>query len=218
MSGGLGRLPAPDPRDRAHLMRAFLPTGPLPASKHWAFIRSPLDQGQEGACVGFAWCHFLLAAPISTRQTDATATARALYREAQRVDEWDGEDYEGTSVRAGAKVLQSRRQLASYVWAWDAETVARYVLTQGPVIMGTDWLTGMDQPDARGFVHVTGRVRGGHAWALLGYNRTRGIFRLVNSWGAAWGPHKGRAWIAGEDMERLLETGGEACAAVEVRP
>ena len=31
-----------------------------------------------------------------------------LYHEAQKVDEWPGEDYDGTSVRAGLDILRKR--------------------------------------------------------------------------------------------------------------
>jgi hypothetical protein len=117
-------------------------------------------------------------------------------------------------VRAGAKALASRGQLASYVWAWDADTVARYVLTQGSVVLGTNWYTGMDTTSPGGSVDVSGSIRGGHAYLCLGYSRPRGAFRCLNSWGVSYG-QKGRFWLLGEGLERLLREDGDACAAIE---
>ena len=63
-----------------------------------------LDQGEEGACTGFglaATVNFLLhnrsGAPQLKRP--AGASARMLYEMAKRYDEWDGTDYEGSSIR-----------------------------------------------------------------------------------------------------------------------
>jgi hypothetical protein len=61
-----------------------------------------MDQGSEGACVGFGWTRAMMI--LNRRRYDAPW----LYHEAQKVDEWTGEDYDGTSVRAGADVLRAR--------------------------------------------------------------------------------------------------------------
>ena len=57
-----------------------------------------LDQGQEGACTGYA-----LAAVINfhleQRHIRRRASERMLYEMARRYDEWPGEDYEGSSAR-----------------------------------------------------------------------------------------------------------------------
>ena len=64
-----------------------------------------LDQGDEGACTGFALatvCHYLLR----TREVvpDRVAVSpRMLYEMARRYDEWPGEDYEGSSARGAMK-------------------------------------------------------------------------------------------------------------------
>lgn len=60
------------------------------------------DQGREGACVGFATCRMLTL--LNRERYDAFE----LYRQAQRQDEWPGEAYSGTSVRAGFDVARER--------------------------------------------------------------------------------------------------------------
>jgi len=61
-----------------------------------------LDQGQEGACTGFA-----LAAVVNFLRTRQGHTARVsprmLYELARRYDEWPGEAYEGSSARGAIK-------------------------------------------------------------------------------------------------------------------
>lgn len=64
----------------------------------WRFY----DQGSEGACVGFS-----LARAMSLLNRDRYDAMR-LYREAQTIDEWPGEAYSGTSVRAGCEILVTR--------------------------------------------------------------------------------------------------------------
>ena len=59
------------------------------------------DQGSEGACVGFGWSR---AMSLFNR---LRYDARWLYHEAQKIDEWPGEDYDGTSVRAGGEILRT---------------------------------------------------------------------------------------------------------------
>ena len=64
------------------------------SSKVWVSPYS-LDQGKEGACVGFAGAHFF--GSESRIQDVTTRTARRFYKGAQKHDSWPGEDYEGTS-------------------------------------------------------------------------------------------------------------------------
>lgn len=186
------------------------PAAPRPAYRYFR-TGSVLDQGPTPSCVGHAWAGFLMAAPVMSKGVDPFA----IYRGAQDNDEWPGNDYEGSSVRGGAKYLQSQGRLSRYVWAWDAETVADFILSgQGSVVVGTVWTNAMFTPDDKGFLHPTGPIAGGHAWLLVGYNRTRGVFRMLNSWGSSWGD-SGRAWITGEDLQTLLRWDGEAAATVE---
>src|SRR5688572_23619901 len=93
-----------------------------------------LDQGAYPHCVGYAWRGWMMAAPLMTKDGPAAA---AIYHEAQHVDEWEGTNYDGTSVRAGAKVLASAGRINEYAWAWNAQTVADWILDdRGTVVLG----------------------------------------------------------------------------------
>jgi hypothetical protein len=220
VSGGLGRLPAPDARDSGFPMRAAMRAAPTRTSYTWAYFRQPLDQGDTGTCVGHAWRHWLETAPIICPR-DREPRATTIYLEAALRDPWPDNDAGdlafGTSVRAGAQALQARGHVGAYVWATDAGTVRDFVLTSGAVVLGTDWYERFDAPDRSGTVRIDGRVRGGHAYLCLGYSSARGAFRCLNSWGRGYGQN-GRFWLPGEALEKLLADGGEACAAAEVRP
>lgn len=138
-----------------------------------------------------------------------------LYNEAQKVDEWPGEDYDGTSVRAGAKILKSKGYISSYAWAWDLETTIQALLTAGPVVVGTTWLYDMFFPNEKGIIKASGEIMGGHAYLLDGVNVNKQLFRIKNSWGRQWG-YKGFAYISFNDMEKLILDDGEVCLAQEI--
>lgn len=204
-----GRLPAPDTRDRMHLMGA-VPT--LRTQMFW--ITGPvLDQGAEPACVGYAWKQFLQTTP---RRTLVGPSGQLIYNEAQFVDEWPGENYAGTSVRAGAKVLSGRGHLTEYIWGFDVGTLQNYILTRGPVVLGTMWYQGMYTPDKNGWVYPTGGVAGGHAYVACGYSSVKNAFRCINSWSRGWG-QLGKFWLHKAELARLLQEGGEGCSAIEKR-
>lgn len=61
-----------------------------------------LDQGQEGACTGFALAAVINYLLRSRNQKD-TVSPRMLYEMARRYDEWPGEAYEGSSARGAMK-------------------------------------------------------------------------------------------------------------------
>lgn len=206
---GLGRLPAADERD-AHF-RMAIPPQALPEYKYYS-TGPILNQGPYPHCVGYAWRQWLSSSLLKTKTGPMAAT---IYAEAQEVDEWPGTDYAGTSVRAGAKVLQARGHIASYLWAWDVSTLRAWILSgSGTVVVGSIWYDGMFKPDERGFLNLTGPQVGGHAYLLAGYSTDRDAFRIVNSWGRVWGEW-GRAWISSTDMTTLLNQDGEAATAVE---
>src|SRR5215217_2541716 len=106
---GLGRLASVDERDKAFPLRALLPA--RASTRVWRYWNTQGwrgDQGETSQCVGYAWTHWLHAGPTTQPKPAPIVRPQDVYMGAQRVDEWPGEDYEGTSVRAGAKALQAR--------------------------------------------------------------------------------------------------------------
>jgi len=171
-----------------------------------------LDQGNTPSCVGHGWRAWLNGAPI--RQLGGPS-AMAIYKEAQDVDEWDGNAYEGTSVRAGARVLAAKGHIVSYFWSFDELTVRRWMLNKrGGVVIGVNWYPSMFTPITGGFLTIKGRPVGGHCVWVRGYNRPLDAYHIQNSWGPDWGV-RGQAWLRSADMARLISEDGECCCGVE---
>jgi hypothetical protein len=219
-SRAFGRTIAPDNRDQLYLMRDVLPDeGPQVTSQYWDDHHWWGDQGETPQCVGYSWAHWIEDGPVVhllDRSAPPVVQPSYIYYEAQKVDEWEGEDYDGTSVRAGVKVLHRLGYVTEYRWAWDARTVADTVLAVGPVVVGTWWTEGMSYPDGSGRILPTGRVQGGHAYVINGYDEATRLFRVKNSWGPDWGVN-GYGFLHFDDLDALLRWDGEACLAIEAR-
>jgi len=208
---GLGRLHAPDERDMQYLMSTATPAATMRPQRFYRTGKI-LDQGETPTCVGHAWRQWLSSAVMMTK---TGPNPFEIYYQAQRNDEWPGEDYDGTSVRAGAKILQAAGHISTYVWAFNADTMRRWLLNNhGTVVVGTWWFDKMFTPDRQGYLDPSGTPVGGHAYLVVGFSQTKNAFRIVNSWGKEWGQN-GRAWVSYNDMDFLVQEGGEACTAVE---
>lgn len=203
------RRPQFDERSRNYPIRAVVPKRPRGYS--WR-VDAFLDQGSEGACVGFAWAHELAARPAVNTVSDDLARVR-IYREAQRIDEWEGEAYDGTSVLAGAKIVKMNGYITEYRWAFGLEDLRLAVGHAGPAVLGINWYEGMLNPNSLGFVRPIGAVVGGHAILCFSHSVKDKFFRLHNSWGPDWGD-RGTCKISLEDMDQLLHEYGEACIPV----
>lgn len=214
---GLGRLPAADERDRLFSVSRILPSAAeiTRTYKYWYDNAWWGDQGARPWCVEYSWHHFMVDGPIVNKPGPIWEIG-SIYHNAQLVDEWPGENYDGTSVRAGAKVLQERGLIQQYRWAFNLQDMINTVLTTSPIVFGSLWYEQMFDPDDNDTIHVGGEVAGGHAYLLNGVNVKRGVFRIKNSWGRSWG-NRGHAWISFDDVNRLLNEDGEAAIAIENR-
>jgi hypothetical protein len=135
------------------------------------------DQGYAPHCVGYSLSRAM--SWLNRRFYDADW----LYYEAQKVDEWDGEDYDGTSVRGGCRILNT----VGHRRIFDGETLNANV-QHG--IAAYRWIT-----DVNEVLDVVG-----------GIQKERGAITWRNSWGRSY-PQK--VWLPAETAQRLLDEDGE---------
>lgn len=219
----LDRLYEEDPRSGQYPLRLLWSGEQLPAlvSKTWD-LDVQLDQGSEGACVGFGFSQEAAAAPEKVFGV-TNSYAHNWYCKAQLRDPWPGGActgnnepyYEGTSTLAGAKVGVDLGNYTSYLWADNEEDIARTVGNYGPVVMGVNWYEGMMNTDAKGFIWPAGEVVGGHCVVVIGFNLEEGYYIIQNSWGPDWGMN-GRCYLHRENMARLLDEDGDVCVLTRV--
>lgn len=181
------------------------------------------DQGNTPQCVAYSALHVIENSPITYPSSGPVVAPKVIYDYAQANDEWPGADYDGTSVRAGAKAALSRGFISEYQRIDTIDDIVYAVQNLGPVIVGTDWTDDMFSPiwkkDAKGtyrwMLVPTGAVAGGHAWTLNADNIPGRVFRMLQSWGPFWGDDA-HAWISFDDVEQLVfGQNGEAFRYVE---
>lgn len=142
---------------------------------------------------------------------DTEDERHALYLAAQTVDPWPGgePDYEGSSIDAPLRILRERSVISGWKWLMGEDELWEWISFYSPAVVGTVWRNGMFYPDSGGFIRPSGGIAGGHAYELAFASHLRQAYRVVNSWGTAWG-QLGRAWITRADMKALLDEDGEA--------
>lgn len=229
--------PQYDPRSRAYTMASA--EQPPSAGILWR-NGQVLDQGSEGACCGFAAAGELAAEPVPVPRI-TNGYALGVYRLAQRIDQWPGENYQGTSVLAVMKVLRSRGYCAGFTWAFTVAQLAAGLST-GPAVIGVEWRAGNYSTDQDAVLRPSGEVVGGHALLVLGFlphgaqlepdawdaltrlrladgaravledDRERGVFVLLNSWGLTYGAG-GLFLVPWSGMEQWRAAGWEAAQA-----
>ena len=225
----MGRVYAPDSRDtlfRAGVMqprrmgapivrraqRIFLP----PAKGQWR------DQGQEQSCTEHALTNKLCGWPIPRKLADLPWKQHELYHEAQKIDEWPGEepDYYGTSGRAICRAARAHGLVSEWWNAYTMDEVLDLLLADttdwahaGPVIIGTNWYDSMFEQQHNGQVIITpnAKVVGGHETCIHGANLKKETLYLINSWATM------RLFrMSFATFERLLNEDGDVIFPVEV--
>lgn len=152
--------------------------------------RIAYNQGYDGPCGGFAGARMM---SMLNRKLYSGLT---LYREAQKIDDWPGEEpaYYGTSIRAICDVLRDRGS-----WTLRRSSMGREVI-RGPFredgIVQNRWASSA-QEVAR----------------VLGVPESQGWIELANSWGIGYPNVR----ISLSAIDRLLREDGE-CALVTDRP
>jgi hypothetical protein len=177
-----------------------------------------LDQGQEGACTGFglaAVAHFLLQRR-KVYSDKVRVSARMFYEMARRYDEWDGEDYSGSSARGAMKGWHKHGVCADRLWPYKSTSMLGTLsperageALQRPLgsyfrVNHRDLVAMHSAISEVGILYATASVHEG--WSKVGANGViepsdkmlgghafalvgydeRG-FWLQNSWGTTWG-------------------------------
>ncbi len=227
-----------DQRSWAYPMRAVLPAPERSLLQRTAVQWKPgimLDQGREGACVGFGWTQEAVMSPVRVPIADISqrlwigngpnSVAMAVYKLCQLKDREMGNNWaEGASVLAGAKAMTELGYLREYRWCFDITDVIQTLIHFGPVVLGINWHYSMYFPDIYGELQTDGDVVGGHCIVASGYHPgkilhpsagrpARPMVQLTNSWGPGWGKG-GQAWIGVPQLAALLGDNGEACVPV----
>lgn len=225
-----------DPRSLEHRVSAVAGTKLPTAGRLWK-TGPVLDQGAEGACVGFGCAGEAAAEPAPVPRVSNTL-ALSLYRRAQRLDAWPGEAYSGTSVLAGCLAGRERGYWAGFRWAKSAEELAAGIVLDekdggGPAVIGVEWRSGSYSTDALGVLRATGDLVGGHCLCVPGFvpagvhrdsalgqqlvelglwdgylSAGGPVFVILNSWGPTFGK-RGLALVPLETMRAWVRAGGE---------
>lgn len=190
----------------------------------WPISVPALDQGQLGACTGFALTQWLNTDYARVALTNAgrhhvpftEADAVQFYRYATRLDNIPGHyppTDTGSSGLAVCKAGKSMGLLSGYRHAFGFQAMLM-ALQHSPVIVGTTWTRDMFTPDRRhGIIRNTGEIVGGHEYLVLGANLERGLVHIRNSWGPSWGI-RGDAYIPFSSFMLLLADQGDCTVPV----
>ena len=216
-----------------------------------------LNQGKEGGCTGYglaAVINYLLwreAVDFDSIEDicienieKITVSPNMIYNMAKVYDEWDGEDYEGSSCRGAMKGWHRHGVCRKTSWEhaanekklpksdWVKEAVENplgsyYRINKDSVtdmqsaikevgaiycssLIHSGWW--LEESDILPIIECSEQSIGGHAFAIVGYNRDG--FIVQNSWGEKWG-HQGFAMIQYEDW---VKNGTDAWVAVRGAP
>lgn len=228
----LGRVPEFDEKSRQFPVRALV-AQTQPKSRSWK-IKDVYDQGERldnvtrgwdpSACTGFSGAYDLICAPRPAPASLITPKfAFELYRLGQTLDEWAGENYEGSSVLGVAKAITKLGFAGAYHWAFGIDDSLLALSHLGPLVVGTDWQNSMFDPRPSGLITVEGgssETAGGHAYMfralymskiyqrfLLGKGeplRGEPLLRGHQSWGRPWG-RDGEFLMWASDLDKLLK-------------
>lgn len=200
----------------------------LPESQKTADWLQVEDQQQQGSCQGNARSSAEEVAVYRQTEGEIVQLSRQFaYITSQRIDGISGD--QGSTMEGGAKASQKwgscleelakytgryytefsqaawsdaeKRKLTSFQRLENYDQVLRWIVHGvGGVVIGIGWNSSCS-PDSRGCIESYRSGGGGHALALLDWNKRfldtlgRPYIDMFNSWGRSWG-FQGRAFIA----------------------
>lgn len=232
--------PFPLGRHVEHDSRSLMYGAPvLPKSAitsiNWGRSVPVLDQGQLGACVGFAATGVLGTSSLGRTGVPGVVISNAgsvasggiftpgihqldysfaikLYSLCTALDTFAGTyppTDTGSSGLGAAKALQALGLATGYVHAFSVPALTS-ALQSSPVMIGIPWYESMFETSADGKIIVdrSSRLAGGHELELNGWTSDNGAFWVCNSWGTSWG-RNGWGYFGTDDLTWLLSQDGD---------
>lgn len=170
-----------------------------------------LDQGDKPMCGGYAAYQLLQSEPVPQK----VSTPDGIYRKAKTLDRMPpGTD--GTSIFAVVEALEALGCVRDKFYAYSSTQIFDYVASTSPVIVGSHWLEGMDNPSGSGQVKAKGRSTGGHAYLCHGIDFEAKRVYFTNSWGKKWGAD-GTFWMSCNEFAKAFDNRGMVAAAIHER-
>lgn len=216
---GMGRaIIDHDPRNLDYPTRGVLHTEDAPiVEKVWR-RGGAYDQGQTPQCVAYTAKGMLNTAPFSAAEPyyrRSKYDPSTFYAGAQRMDEWPGEDYDGTSGRGVLRYLMSIGIITEYRWCFGLTDLLQTLSHHGPVSVGAWWKSGMWQPDSNGLVRYQGSRDGGHQFEAIGVHPKVEEVEFMNTWSERWGL-RGRFRMKFDQVDLMLADDADAHTFVTV--
>jgi hypothetical protein len=209
---GLGRKPfTTDFRDwPVARVKALIDAG-LAVPVKWSVPRI-LDQGDNGTCVaagilGLLDCDDELHVDPKFTSADIVPFFLTI---SGHGDLPEG----GAELRDGLKAAKKAGLISAYSLLTSWDQMRDWMENHGPMLTGEDWYSGMDDPDSKGYVTVSGTIRGGHC--TYGNGDVSGL-NEVNSWNTTYGD-KGHFYLTDTERSKLMNGDFEAWAVVEAAP
>jgi len=177
-----------------------------------------LNQGQVGACTGFAGIGGVGSHPFSDTSEPYyhldTSGAMKLYSDNEILDGGVGYPPQdvGSSGLSTAKNLKKHNMISEYRHTFTIDDALK-ALTQYPIITGIRWHKDMYNPDPDGRVHPTGVIVGGHEIEAFKIDKENMRIWFYNSWGEQWGV-KGTFYLTWEDYAFLLSERGDVTVLI----
>lgn len=188
------------------------------------------DQGSEGSTTGFSTSYALEAEYSRVRGASSVFSARSIYVEARRNDEWPGEDYAGSSVQGAMKGLKEVGAYFDGDWPYERELeplpnrksavkITAYsripkertdlfieALRSGKTVVisirVTDDFSKVGK-DGKLTISEDAQTSGGHSVCIVGYDGETDEFKFANMWGTSWGK-SGFGYIRRVDLKDFV--------------
>lgn len=237
----MGRIPNTDLRRFNHLLpkiSSSIRTSKI-KSRMWTTLPA-LNQGNKGYCVAYSGVQWLAAAPIIniTKWYDNPESLQKLSRK------YDGQLHkglEGSNSDGLFMALKKTGFVKNYKWAIAGE-IARYankepltgedlvniginhIINKAPIVVGSEWFSSMYEV-VDGFTILDRKEEsiGGHNYLIKGVDldikcpdKSKGAFRILNSWGIDGFGDEGEGWISFSDAAWLWSMGGDIVTADEL--